>query len=121
MKGQVSIEAIIAVIIAMVFFLLISISLINQQNSIRVVKTTVELKTECEHIAAIVSEMHASGKYIEWNGYSDYNISFLRQGFIKVTNDENESIECFASGKILDSSSKGNIKIYNYDGNVVIE
>ena len=119
MKGQVSIEMIIAVIVALAFFLVLNLFLVQENNLLEIIEKKIELKTECENIAGIVEGMYSSGKYIEWTGFTDKNISFFKQGFIYVS-DKNEAAECLVAAKLNDSSATGNIKIFNYDGNTVI-
>ena len=111
---------IIAVITALAFFLILSIFLVQESNLFEIIEKKIELKSECENIAGIVEEMYSSGKYIEWTGFTDYNISFFDESFIYIS-DENETIECIVAAKLIDSNATGNIKIFNYDGNTVIE
>ncbi len=120
MKGQISAEMIIAVIIALSFFLIINVFLVQQQSTLNIIQANSEMKSECENLAGIVSKMYSSGKHIEWTGISDNNVFFFEKGFIRIVNDDNKSVECFTAGKMLDSNATGDIKIYNYDGNVVI-
>lgn len=122
MKGQISAEMIIAIIIAMLFFVLINVFLSSQGNTNKEIKEVIELKTECNNIAGIVSGIYSSGKYTEWTGFTDKNIFFFSQGFIRTTKSGyDKNIDCFVAAKMLDSNATGNIKIFNYDGNVVIE
>lgn len=110
---------IIAVIIALAFFLALNLFLIQENNLFQVIEKKIELKSECENIAGIAEQMYSSENHIEWTGFTDYNISFFDESFIQISY-ENETIECLAAAKLIDSSATGNIKIFNYDGNTVI-
>jgi hypothetical protein len=116
MKGQVSIEVISGVIITLVAFALILFYSYQQNLNIDSIENSIELRTECQEIADIISSVYASGKKttIEFYSENDFNVG---NGFIDVN-----GFFCNYYGIAQEKFvGKGNVRIKDLNGVVEIE
>jgi len=116
MKGQVSIEIVMGVIVLLMALALIMFYSYEKNLDIDLMKTRIELKSECREIADAISSVYASGKKtsIEFYSEKDFNVG---KGWVDVN-----GFSCnyfgIAEEKFV---NKGNIRIKDFNGVVVIE
>lgn len=116
MKGQVSMEVVVGVIILLLALIFIRIYDIQTNEEIDALQNFIELKSDCREIADTISSVYASGKKTSIEMYSekDFNLS---NGMVDV-NGFLCSYYAIAEERFV---AKGNIRIKDFNGVVVIE
>lgn len=116
MKGQISIEMISGIIILLIAFSLILFYSYEKNQNINAWQNYLELKSDCREIADTISSIYSAGTKttIEFYFEKDFNVG---DGFVDVN-----GFSCSYYGIAEQKSvNKGNIRIKDLNGVVVIE
>ena len=115
MKGQVSVETIIAFAILLILLVIVIVHNLNVSNSAKLLEQKYKQENECTTLAYIISETYSQGKNSEiaFELSQDANI-FAEQRVLKI----GEQYCGFLANAEDANLSAGNIKIMNREGTI---